>query len=436
MKITIIIGVLLLSCTNYSFAQFGKIKIKKPKITAPSKSKPSNSNSTSSESNKKSSTTQSSTSSSNTGRTSEGAPTRRSELPSYETYSKVRDNIRYAKSAMEDASWKISPDEKSQSKILNYLSKAKENLDILNQDPAEKDRAYLKQFNEDYPLLKKQCMDDLANYSNKSQYIDRLEEYNRWVALGSDYSNDNFTPNYKDYEALLAGYEKEQPEHFKNSSRTQKIVATVNNHFEVDVYKKVDDLEQDVNALIKNIHRLNSRQEETYLLNADNYLKKFEKPTKLLEEYKQNLLKDHTSANALTAKMDKEKSMLEEYINSGKLAAHQAKYAQEIIDSKRLRKGMSDSKIESYAKDELPAKYGKILRVTIASPGWYVNKNAYIPLNKNVQVEFATQKEDGKCYYVGAIIRRNYEGGGVYSDTWYMTGIWNDGEMNCKNVNK
>lgn len=432
--VTIFIIAIILSCVDVSFAQFGKIKIKKPKIAKGLKTGSSNSKTTSESTTTSTTTSSATTSSSNTGRTSEGAPTRRSGLSSYETYSKVRDNIKYARGVMEEASWKMSPDEEIQGRILKYLNKAKENLDLLKQDSEEKDQVYLKQFNEEYLVLKKQCTDDLKNYADKSKLSKKLEEYSRWVSLGPDYHNDDFEPSYKKYYKFIEEYKSENPTDFNNAS-TQRKVSTVNAFFEVDVYEKVTGLDKKVTALINNTHRLNSDKEESYLLNADNYLKKFEAPIKLLGEYKRFLLKDHTSANALELKINKEKSMLEEYISSGKLAAHQAKYAQEIIDGRRLRKGMSDSKIESFAKDKIANKYGTILRVSVASENWYVNKNAYIPLNKNIEVDFATKKEDGKCYYVGGVIRRDYEGGGTYG-SWYLTSIGTIGEMNCNNINK
>lgn len=430
--VTIFIVAILLSSVNVSFAQFGKLKIKKPKVNVGAKNKTTKSTTSTAESS--SSTNKSSTSTNNTGRTSEGAPTRRSELPSYEPYCKVRDNIKYARSAMEEASWKMSPDTDNQKKILKYLSKAKENLEILNQDPEEKNRAYVKEFQEACPALEKQCMDDMANFAVKAKYSEKLETYNRWVSLGRDFNDDTFKPSYKDYYDFVKKYEMEDPAGFKRD-RTQSILSTVNNFFEVEVYSKVGALDKEVTGLIKNVHRLNNRQEKSYLLNADIYLKKFEKPMNLLNEYKNNLLKDHTSANALETKINKEKSMLEEYISSGKLAAHQAKYAQEIIDNRLLKKGMSDSEIETFAKDELPSEHGKVLRVAISSKNWYVNKNAYIPLNKNVNINYATKKEDGKCYYIGAVLRRDYEGGGQYGN-WYLTEAGRVGEMNCDNIAK
>lgn len=425
----IITTLFLLTLSSYSFGQFGGLlkKPKKPSTKILNKKQPkvttSSSNKATASSDK--STTNSNASASTVERYKDGSPKHNSDNPSPLSlaHRKAKENLKYAQSTtsyLEDR--------------IKYLEKAKPSLDFLNEQESEKGQTYLKEFNETYNSLSTQYAADQNRIEEVAKHRANLEQYYKWVAMGRKITDENLAPNYKAYYKHRDAFKVAYPDEFAGDYN-QKMATKVDGFFKVDVYKKVDNLDEDVAVIIRHMHKVNGEREQ-YILNADGYLKDFEKPIKSLNYYKENLLEDLTKTTALEAKINKEKGMLEEYINSGKFAANKALFQQEIIDARLLRKGMSDSKLEAFAKSKLPAEFGKILRVTVASTGWGVNKNYFdIPVSKGITVDFATKKEDGKCYYISASVMQTYEGGGNYGN-WYFSDPWEKGEMNCNNVNK
>jgi len=194
-------------------------------------------------------------------------------------------------------------------------------------------------------------------------------------------------------------------------------------------------LDGEVDKIISEIHEKNSRNEESYMLNAKHYLKDFDKPQEDINYNKKYLLEDKAGINAVQSKIDKELAMLNEYINSGKYDAHVAQYRQEIIDAVRLRpKMMSNDSYEKMAREGVDK--GKVARVVIVSSAWEVAKTEYgFPLYKFLRVDLAVTDVDGKCMSAYGQIRKTYEGGGVYGDEFFYYWGLQD-EMNCSNINK
>jgi len=404
---------LFLFISTCSFAQFGGLikKAKKP-ITSTNKTpaSPVESN-----------------------RHKDGAPKSDSENPIYKAYSKAKAALTSSKGAIEGIDAKQNP-ERAQDDATKYLGRAKESLDFLNQQNSEKNQAYLVQLNEEYDRLEGKHNGGAQKYSEVKTHKDNIEQYYYWVTTGKTIKKENLMPSYKSYYQHRDAFKSAYPSDY-DGDYNQKMVTKIDEFFKVTVYQKVEQLDKKVSSIIKKIHRINGERED-YILNADNYLKDFDAPLQTLSSYKNNLLEDHTSANTLETKINKEKNMLETYINSGKFKENVAKYEQETINNRLLRKGMSDAKVEDFAKSKLAAKYGKALRVTIVSNNWIVEKTAAgIPKHKIVKVDFATKKDDGKCYYVKGCVGRTYEGNGNYGDL-YLNIYYTEGEMNCDNVSK
>ncbi|WP_264787895.1 hypothetical protein [Aureispira anguillae] len=394
-----------------------------PKIsTSKSKNKASSNTTSSSSSN--------TVSSSSDDRNKDGSP-KRSEDATYKAYSRAKENIRYAKSTTESIEWRQNP-EKAHKDAAKYLERAKESLDFLNQQETEKNQAYLKQFNSDYTALNQKCSNDAEKYHKVAKHQENLEAYHTWISFGAKTTKEERT--YKAYYKNRDAFKAEYPKEFEGSYN-QKMVSAVDEFFKVEVYKRLENLEGKVASIIKNMYKKNGER-EAYILSAPSYLKDFDKPLKSLAYYKKDLLEDHTAANALETQINKEKSMLEEYINSGKFAANRAEYEQGIIDAVRLgKKAMSNSTYEKLASDHSFDDGGKIIRVVITSSDWGIKKNSFdIPKYKYLSMSVAVKKE-GKCYEADGYLRRDYEGGSSYAKPRFVyTGI-ND-EMNCNNVNK
>lgn len=422
-KFNFLVTILFCSICTCSFAQFGNMlkKVKKPKIGV-----------------NKSTTTSSSTPASaapslENNRNSDGSPKHDAESPTYKAYSKTKEGLMFIRGAVEGFEAKQNP-EKAREDADKYLARTKEHLDFLNAESSEQNREYLTTFNTEYKRLEDKHIGKSKESDQIKYHEGRLKEYQAWVVSNIKLKSEDLEPTVRGYKKTRDAFKNAHPEAFE-SGNVKFMIRDVEAFFETKVYQKVEWMNENTDRTIKEMYEIRGEQ-EMYILNADNYLEDLKEPLEKLAYYKKDLLEDPTSANELEAKINKETSMLEAYISSGKYAANLAKYEKEIIDGRLLRKGMSDSKIEAFAKSKLPSKYGKVIRVTVASTGWGINKNAFdIPTSKGLTVDYAVKKEDGKCYYMRATIGRTYEGGGTYGPMWFSQ-PYVDGEMNCDNVNK
>jgi hypothetical protein len=232
---------------------------------------------------------------------------------------------------------------------------------------------------------------------------------------------------------MKKNFETTRPEKYA-SSYVQKRVTAVDNFFQVEVYEVVPELNEDVDNVITNIHAKNSSGDEDYLLNAKYYVKDFEKIIPTITYNRKYLLQNKTDIDAVQAKMNKEKAILDEYIASGKYEAHVAKFHQALLDAVRLApKKMTDQTYESMAKAGVDK--GQVLRVVITDNVWRVHKTDWgFPEYKYLPIDIAISY-DGKCFLAYGQIRKTYEGGGVYGGEFFN--YWGmQEEMNCNNVNK
>jgi len=361
-----------------------------------------------------------------------GEPAYDPDSPTYNAFSIARDGISSARNVMKDENWNKNIEGRNDDAV-GYLKKAQDNIVKLQNDPGEAKKQYLKDLQtswDEVEALRKQKFD---TYSMDKSYSEKLDQYHRFATSGWEISDKTLEPSYTGYNNFRKEFEAQRVEYFKDNY-VQSRVAAIDNFFKVEVYKVVPLLDQDVESIIKRIHEINGRGEQSYLLNADNYVEDFKKPLEEIAYNRAYLLEDKTSIDAVKAKIDKELAMLNEYISSGKFEAHVAKYRQEIIDAVRVgAKKMSNPKYEAMAIAGVDK--GKGTRAVITSDVWLVKKNEYgYPLYKYLPIDI-TVTHEGKCWLAYGQIKKEYEGGGVYGGEFFD--FWGlQDEMNCANTLK
>jgi len=354
------------------------------------------------------------------------------ESPIYRAYSTVRDELKSTKGLLVDDTWNRNVEGRNEEAIRN-LVKIKTNLDKLKADAVESKKPYVAKFEKEYEAIENQRKTKFESYQADVTYDNKIEAYYKFATLGWEIQDKSLEPSYTGYYAMRKDFETSRPEKFK-SEYVQKRVAAVDNFFKVEVYKVVPELDKEVSKIINSIHAKNSSGEESYLLNAKSYLKDFEEPIAQITYNKKFLLEDKSGIDAVQAKVDKEKAILDEYVKSGKYDAHVAKYRQQIIDAVRMGASkMSNPKYVSMAIAGVTK--GKASRAIITSDIWIVKKNEWgLPLYKYLPVNLAVTI-DGKCWLAYGQIRKQYEGGGVYGGEYFD--YWGaQDEMNCANINK
>lgn len=354
------------------------------------------------------------------------------ESPIYRAYSTVRDELKSTKNLLIDDTWNRNVEGRNEEAIRN-LAKIKTNLEKLQNDPIESKKPYVKKFQQEYEKVEAERKAKYESYQADAKYDEKIEAYYKFAVMGWEIQDKSLEPSYSGYYAMKKDFETSRPDKFK-TEYVQKRVAAVDNFFKVEVYKVVPELEAKVNSIIKSIHEKNSSGEESYLLNAKSYLKDFEEPIKQIAYNKKYLLEDKTGIDAVQAKIDKEKAILDEYVNSGKYDAHVAKFRQQIIDAVRMgTPKMTNPKYVSMATAGVTK--GTVKRAIITSDIWIVKKNDFgFPLYKYLPVNIAVTV-DGKCWLAYGQIRKQYEGGGVYGGEYFDYWGLQD-EMNCLNINK
>lgn len=354
------------------------------------------------------------------------------ENPIYRAYSFVRDEISSTKNTLKDSEWNKNVEGRNED-VTKSLIKIKENLKKLQDDPKESKKTYVKNFEKDYEKLEAERKAKYESYVVDLEFDRKIEAYYKFAMLGWEIQDKSLEPSYTGYYNMRKDFETKRPEKFK-TDYVQKRVKDVDNFFKVEVYKVVPELNAKVDNIIKSIHAKNSSGNEEYLLNAKSFLKDFEEPIALITYNKKYLLEDKTGIDAVQAKIDKEKAMLDEYVKSGKYDAHVAKFRQQLIDNVRLGSTkMTNAKYTSMATAGVDK--GKVNRVVITSEIWKVKKDEWgFPLYKYLDVDIAVTYE-GKCWLAYGQIRRQYEGGGQYGGEYFNYWGLQD-EMNCNNVNK
>jgi hypothetical protein len=354
------------------------------------------------------------------------------ESPIYRAYSTVRDELKSTKGLLVDDTWTRNVEGRNEEAIRN-LAKIKTNLEKLQNDPIESKKPYVKKFQQEYEKVEAERKAKFESYQADVKYDEKIEAYYKFAVMGWEIQDKTLDPSYTGYYAMKNDFETSRPEKFK-TEYVQKRVTAVDNFFKVEVYKVVPELDAKVNSIIKSIHEKNASGEESYLLNAKSYLKDFEEPITQIAYNKKYLLEDKTGIDAVQAKIDKEKAILDEYVKSGKYDAHVAKYRQQIIDAVRMGASkMANPKYISMATAGVTK--GTAKRAIITSDIWIVKKNDFgFPLYKYLPVNIAVSV-DGKCWLAYGQIRKQYEGGGVYGGEYFDYWGLQD-EMNCLNINK
>lgn len=354
------------------------------------------------------------------------------ESPTFRAFSIVRDELKSTKGVLNSDAWTNNVEGRNE-EVIRSLTKVKTNLEKLKNDPIESKKPYVKKYEKEYETVEADRKTKFESYQADVTYDNKIEAYYKFAMQGWEILDKTLDPSYSGYYAMKKDFETARPDKFK-TEYVQKRVAAVDNFFKVEVYKVVPELDAKVNSIINSIHSKNSSGQEQYILNAKNYLKDFEEPIKQIAYNKKYLLEDKTGIDAVQAKIDKEKAILDEYVSSGKYDANVAKYKQQIIDAVRMGASkMSNPKYISMATAGVDK--GKATRAIITSDIWIVKKNEWgLPLYKYLPVNIAVTL-DGKCWLAYGQIRKQYEGGGVYGGEYFNYWGLQD-EMNCLNVNK
>ncbi|MNJ85207.1 hypothetical protein D3C87_26740 [compost metagenome] len=361
-----------------------------------------------------------------------GEPAYDPESPTYRSFSIVRDEISSTKNILKPENWDKNVEGRNDD-ATRYLAKAKENLTKLQNDPIESKKPYVKNLAASWDEVEAQRKSQFEVYTLNKEYSEKLDQFHRFATSGWDISDKSLEGSYTSYYNFKKDFETKRPDYVKDGY-VQKRFADVDNFFKVEVYKVVPQLDAQADAIIKKIHEINSRGEQSYLLNAKSYAKEFEEPLAQIAYNKKYLLEDKTGIDAVEAKIKKEKAVLDEYVSSGKFDAHVAKYRQEIIDAVRLApKKMTNAKYEGMALAGV--EKGKGTRAVVTSDIWLIKKNEYgFPLYKYLPVDIAVTV-DGKCWLAYGQIRKDYEGGGQYGGEFFNYWGLQD-EMNCANTMK
>jgi hypothetical protein len=334
---------------------------------------------------------------------------------------------------LKDENW-LKNVEGRNSEAVRYLAKANENFDKLKNDPAEAKKPYMAEFDKQLKEVEATRKARFDRYELDMKYDGKIESYYKFAVNGWEIRDTTLEPSYKGYYAFKKDFEATCPDKYK-TDYSQSRIAKVDNFFQVEVYKVVPELNAEIDQIIKEMYAKNSRNEDSYILNAKSFLKDFDKPLEVIAYNKKYLLEKTADIDAVKAKFDKEKAMLEEYIKSGKFDANVAKYKKEIIDAVRLGKpAMTNAAYENMAKAGVTK--GKVNRVVITNTVWTVSKTEYgFPLYKSLPVDLAVTDANGKCWLAFGQIKKQYEGGGVYGAEYFE--FWGlQEEMNCANINK
>ncbi len=361
-----------------------------------------------------------------------GVPAYDPEDPTYRAYSTVRDELSSTRYILKSSDWNNNVEGKND-EVTRSLKKAKDNLDKLQSDPKEAKKSYVQDLETEYNAVEAERKSKFDSYTADQEWDQKIESYYKFAVMGWGIQDKSLEPSYTGYYSMKKNFETTRPEKYA-SSYVQKRIAAVDNYFQVEVYTVVPELNGEVDEIIAEIHAKNSSGDEDYLLNAKGYVKDFDKIIPRITYNKTYLLQNKTDIDAVQAKLDKEKAILDEYIKSGRYDAHVAKFEQALIDAVKLSpKMMSNTNYESMAKAGVDK--GEAVRVVITDNVWSVQKTDWgYPEYKYLPVDLAVSY-NGKCYLAYGQIRMTYEGGGVYGGEFFNYWGMQD-EMNCNNVNK
>ncbi len=231
------------------------------------------------------------------------------------------------------------------------------------------------------------------------------------------------------YEKFRKAYKADRKKEH-DDSYTQKIIDNVDIYYQ----NSIPDTEF---SEIKNTAKP-SFDEENWTVYPSDRIRDIEKAQKQINEARAYLKQPDSELEEYENSLVKQKEKIIKYVNEGGLEKRDAEIEKRMVEKRFLHKErMKDPSVNALVNSKIDQeKYGKPLRVIITSEIWYVERNKQgQPKLKNVAVDIATKKPDGKCYYVRGEVSKLHEGGGVYGDQ-YLEILYIDGEMNCENVNK
>lgn len=209
---------------------------------------------------------------------------------------------------------------------------------------------------------------------------------------------------------------------------TQKLITEVDGYYSDKVPTETMDA-------IKNTAK-KSFDKESWSVYPTDRVKDIETAQKQVNEARAYLKQPDPELEAYEKTLADQKAKIIKYVDEGGLEKRDAEIEKRMVEKRTLHQaGMTDASVEATVKSKIDKnKYGSPLKVVITSKNWQIERNQYgQPKLKFVQVDIATKKADGKCYYVKGSVAQQHEGGGVYGDK-YLNIYYTEGEMNCNNV--
>lgn len=372
-----------------------------------------------------------SSSSSTLNQSSNDTPKYSSDDPIYNAYSKVKENVKYTNSTFESIEWK-SNITGSNERAIKYLEIVKEKMTFLKEN-GEDSKNYYNEFEKEYTKLETFRATEVENYEIDKIYEKKMEQYYYWAKLGRVIKDTSIIGSYEGYNTFKTDFATNRPEKFA-TSYMKKYSGAVDNYLAVEVYEEIPYYNEKVDRIIKKAHKITDRNVEAYKLSAKTFVRNFEDALIEISYLDEFLLEDKVEINKVKAKIDKDKSMLDNYISSGEYDTYVAKFRQELIDAVRLRPNALNNDIyRTMAIKGVTKGTGK--KANIASSRWLISRTDFgYPKYKYLPVDLAVSFE-GKCYLAYGQLVQDYQGGGVYGKVYFDYGSFQE-EMNCNNANK
>lgn len=367
-----------------------------------------------------------------------GEPAYDPESPAYKAFSTAKMSLGIAENALKDENWKRNPEGGNRDVEVN-LKKVKESFTVLDNDPIESKKPYLKDMKQRYDTIEASRIEKFDQFNTDLQFEMYLRSFSSFASNGSEIKGEEYEASYKGYKKFRKAFEEKSPEVFKKDHH-QRTIAGIDKYFSEDVYKAIPKYNERLTEITKDMYA--DRKNDggsfiSYHFNAPQYLKNIEQLEQDVIYDKTYLIENTTDIDPVLSKLTKEKDVLKEYIDSGKYDEFVKKNRQAIVDAVRFSpKKMTNDSYEKLAAAAMRDE-GQVLRTVVTSNEWFVKKNEYgIPSYKYVPVQVAVKRKDGTCHLRYSIIIKTYEGGGVYSSSVNAINEGYIGEMNCANVNK
>lgn len=213
-----------------------------------------------------------------------------------------------------------------------------------------------------------------------------------------------------------------------SDSYTQKLITAVDGYYS-------DKIPAATMEAIKNTAK-KSFDEESWSVYPTDRINDIETAQKQVNESRAYLKQPDSELEAYEKTLADQKSKIIKYVSEGGLEKRDAEVEKRLVEKRMLHQaGMTDASVEAIVNSKIDKnKYGSPIKVVITSNSWQIERTQYgQPKLKFVQVDIATKKADGKCYYVKGSVAQQHEGDGVYGDK-YLNIYYTEGEMNCNNV--